>query len=118
MMVKRILILLTLVLAFALAISVQAASARPSDGSPNAVSAPPVAQTSQPLSERSPVMNGPSSREAGAPSPAAASASDPAGFDWGDAGIGAGVVLATMIVGAVGLVAIRWHRHHPGQLAH
>ena len=36
-------------------------------------------------------------------------------FDWGDAGIGAGALFGTMLLGAAGVLALR--RHH-GTLAH
>jgi hypothetical protein len=32
------------------------------------------------------------------------------GFDWGDAGIGAGVVAGTMLLGAAGVISVRRHR--------
>jgi hypothetical protein len=44
-----------------------------------------------------------------------AAVSNDSGFDWSDAGIGAGVVFGTMLLGASGLLALR---RQGGTLAH
>jgi hypothetical protein len=120
-MYRRILTTLTLALVFGAGISVQAAMARPADVNPHALQS--LVQTSQQfLSEKTPAMSGQSGLGAGArsvatPAEAAVAASD-SGFNWSDAGIGAGVMFGTLLVGAGGVLAFRRYQHQHVQPAH
>jgi hypothetical protein len=109
MSIKRF--LTTLILAMAISVTAaSAASARPADAVGASVSDPAAYATTD---ERSDTGTGASLNavlgEAATVEPTSSSSSS--GFDWGDAGIGAGAAFALMMIGLGGVLVVSSRRH-------
>jgi hypothetical protein len=114
-MYKRFLISMTVIVAFSMAILVQATSAKPIPGiqpmgsssqqAPSGIQKYGVVQSRPIVSEKIGGLELP-------PPSTTQVASSGSDFDWGDAGIGAGIVFGTMLLGAGLLLTVR-RRDYP-----